>query len=180
MSTLTVFGVSGGVGATTLVAYAYAALTAVGRSSVPALAAHDPQALMRRLHAEPVASNSSVLLRDGGRASLEVCRAALEEGVVGLVGAATPLGDAMLGELLEAIWTDQFAHRIVVVRTALYGRPSRHSSPTLDKQLVPFDHVLARPGRIASELQELRAPTRNALDRWSNLTTELLLQPVQT
>ncbi|GEK81471.1 hypothetical protein [Agrococcus baldri] len=173
MSTLTVLGTTGGVGATTLTALAIAA--AQGQAA-PAVEAVDPMPLARRLASdEQGRGRGPGLVHDAGRATPERCAAALERGTIAIVSAATPLGDAVLAPLLERIGAEELPGRVIVVRTALFGRPSRiRTDIAVDALLVPRDPLLTRPGRIADGGAGYRAQTRTALDRWASLTLQAL------
>lgn len=173
MSSLTVFGTAGGVGATTLTALVLAA--AQGQAT-PAVEALDPMPLARRLGAdEHGRGRGPGLVHDAGRPTPEHCAAALERGTIALVSPATPLGDAVLAPLLAHIDAEQHPGRVVVVRSALFGRPSRiRSDIGVNALLVPYEPLLAASGRIPLPMSEYRTQTRAALGRWTSLAMQAL------
>lgn len=175
MSALTVLGTTGGVGATTLSALAIAAAQGQGHTA-PAVEAFDPVPLARRLARDDHGRGRGPgLVHDAGRATPERCLAALARGPIAIVSGATPLGDAVLAPLLERIGAEELPGRVIVVRTALFGRPAAiRSDIAVDALLVPRDPLLALPGAIPADRAECRPQTRTALDRWASLALQAL------
>lgn len=173
MSALTVLGTTGGVGATTLTALAIAA--AHGHAA-PAVEALDPLPLARRLVSDDHGRGRGPgLVHDAGRATAERCLAALERGPIAIVSGATPLGDAVLAPLLERIGAEQLPGRVIVLRTALFGRPAAiRADIAVDALLVPREPLLSKPGAIPADSAAYRPQTRAALDRWASLALQAL------
>jgi hypothetical protein len=151
--TLTVFGVSGGVGVTTLVAITRDAIRD-GNGRPVTVSANAPQSLQARLAAAQTVPASGGLLHDGGRFSLEKARTAVDRGKIVLVTSRTPLGAQLAQDrLAELQQAGLFDGRVFgVVETALFGGRARNTlHPDLPHFRVIYDRVLAQPGAVTIE-----------------------------
>lgn len=171
MTTLTVLGATGGTGVTTLAALAAAGFDARSEA-VPAVIGHDGDTLQRRLGQAPAAPRYGAHeIVDGGRYTVQAAAEALATGVLALVAAATPLGDAHAAWLLqdaEARFGSALQPRLILVRNAAFGaRTGRSAPPPAQRRIdIPFDHALAAVADVPTALPLLAARTRSALRDW--------------
>lgn len=174
MSSLTFLGASGGAGTTTLASVSVHLLAEHGLP-VPAIVAEQAAVFNVRL-GTPVtaAQSSSDELIDGGRYSAPKASAALTQGRLVLVGAATHRGIDALNGALDDLAEHEGASSLDGVIPVLCA--SFRAAPALTEGghlVIPYDRALAQGGSLSDAFPRVGRRTRAALaSAWLSVLRE--------
>lgn len=176
MTTISMLGVTGGAGATTLAALTAMTLDAE-RARLPVIVGHDQDALVARLGDAPAASDSNHEVLDAGRVTSLAITRALADGRVVLVAPASAVGDAAVRMAIDAIRLrigDAVPGTVAVARVDVHGggRPlDLGDVATID---IAYDPALALGVPVLAVRDRLRARTIADARRWCVALTETL------
>lgn len=169
MTTITVLGVCGGSGATTLVG-----LALIGEEPVDAVVTgHDRRVLADRLGAlgqRPADPAPALRLIDGGRVDPDRIAASFGAGALVLAAPVSNTGEAALAATLDYIslrYSRELLLKIGIVRTEVHGaaRPDKNGSGIR----IPYDRALAHGRGLDETASLLRRPTLAAARAWTNV-----------
>lgn len=167
MSRVTVLGVCGGAGTTTLAALIHLAYRGDPQRR-PALSAHDTAAMRARLGSEPHPASRLRSVADAGRFAPQRLDAAIAAGVLLLAAPVSAGGDEALARVLARAGTRLSPERlraIGVVRVAVHGSRTGAdlARPAPAMLLLPFDRALAAGVGIETVWRRLAPATRGAV-----------------
>lgn len=167
MTRVTVLGVTGGAGATTLAALIHLAYRGDPQRR-PALNAHDAVAMRARLGSEPHPASRLRSVADAGRFTPQRMDAAIAAGVLLLAAPVSAGGDEALARVLAragARLSSEQLRAIGVVRVAVHGPRTGAAAarPVPAMLLLPFDRALAAGVGIEAVWSRLAPATRSAV-----------------
>lgn len=175
MTTLTFLGLTGGAGATTLVAMTLLAHPGSERT-LPELTSHDPATLERRIgHAFPSVIGQR-RIADAGRYSARKLHTALRDGHAVLVAPLGARGDRAVDDAIRGLDTTDrriLGPHVSIARVAVNG-PMRDPAHAAAPFVLPYDHLLAHGTPLNGTWHRVSRRTDRAMTRWNQLLEDHL------
>lgn len=175
MTTLTFLGLTGGAGATTLVAMTVLAHPGSERT-LPELTSHDPATLEQRIGQAFPSVIGKRRIADAGRYSTHKLHTALRDGHAVLVAPLGARGDRAVDDAIHNFdATDRrvLGPHVSIARVAVNGPMNTTTHPP-ETFILPYDRLLAHGTPLIGMWHRLSRRTDHAMIRWNQLLEDHL------